>query len=184
VRVVVLAGNWVSSVSQAASAVTGAIKDAPKADTPAKPPGGGGSGSGAGGSGSPGSSGSSGSKPGARPVKLTLSKVKMAPRKFAVSHKQLPRGTRLDGSRVTFKVSTSAKVRLVVQRRTTGRHKRWVPAGTITRSVKAGTGDVLLTGRFGKKLLKPSSYRVLVTAQRSGQARTKAKAISFRVVKG
>jgi hypothetical protein len=85
---------------------------------------------------------------------------------------------------VTFKVSTAAKIRLVVQRRTTGKHKRWVSAGTITRSVKTGTGEVLLTGRFGKKLLKPSSYRVQVTALKSGQARTKAKTISFRVVKG
>ena len=40
------------------------------------------------------------------------------------------------------------------------------------------------TGRFGKRLLKPRAYRLVVTAKRSGQARTKAKPISFRVVKG
>ncbi|MDA0161522.1 hypothetical protein OM076_14695 [Solirubrobacter ginsenosidimutans] len=177
VRVVVLAGNWISSVSQAASAVTGVVKDAPKAEThveagPNPQAGGGGSGNG------------SDSKPAARTTKLTLSKLKMAPRRFPVAHKTPPRGTRLDGSRVTFKVSTSASVRLVVQRRTTGRHKRWVAAGTITRTVKAGNVEVRFTGRFGKRLLKPSSYRLVVTAHRSGQARTKAKTVSFRVVKG
>jgi hypothetical protein len=178
VRVVVLAGNWISSVSQAASPVTDTVKEAPKTETHGDAPGATpGSGS------SPGGSGS-GSKPAARTTRLTLSKVKMAPRRFAVSHKKVPRGTRLDGSRVTFKVSTTASVRLVVQRRTTGRHKRWVPAGTITRSVKAGNGEVRFTGRFGKRLLKPSSYRMLVTAQKSGQPRTKAKTLSFRVVKG
>jgi hypothetical protein len=174
VRVVVLAGNWISSVSQAASAVTDVVKEAPKDDTrgnPANPPAGGGS--------DPASK-----KPATRASKLTLSKLKMAPRRFPVAHKAPPRGTRLDGSRVTFRISTNASVRLVVQRRTTGRHKRWVAAGTITRTVKAGNVEVRFTGRFGKRLLKPSSYRLVVTAHRSGQARTKAKTVSFRVVKG
>jgi hypothetical protein len=90
----------------------------------------------------------------------------------------------LDGSRITFKVSTSATVRLVVQRRTTGRHKRWVSAGTLSRSIRAGTGEVRLTGRFGKRMLKPASYRLVVTAKKSGQARTKAKTVNFKVVKG
>ncbi len=92
-----------------------------------------------------------------RATRLTLSKVKMSPRKFALSHRTRPRGTRLDGSRISFKVSTAASVRIVVQRRSTGRHKRWVSAGTLTRSVKAGTGEVRFTGRFGKRMLKPRS---------------------------
>ena len=33
-RVIVLAGNWVSSVSQAASAATGVVGEAPKAESP------------------------------------------------------------------------------------------------------------------------------------------------------
>ncbi|HEY6888786.1 MAG TPA: hypothetical protein VI300_13430, partial [Solirubrobacter sp.] len=181
VRVVVLAGNWISSVSQAASAATDVVKDAPKGethDTPANPPATNGNGNG-----SPNGAGP-GSKPASRTAKLTLSKLKMSPRRFPVAHKTPPRGTRLDGSRVTFKASTNASVRMVVQRRTTGRHKRWVAAGTITRTVKAGNVEVRFTGRFGKRLLKPSSYRLVVTAHRSGQARTKAKTVTFRVVKG
>ena len=74
---------------------------------------------------------------------LKLTKVKMAPRRFAVSHKRPVKGTRLDGSRVTFTVNVTAKVRLIVQRKTKGRHPRWVAAGTITRSVKAGSGEIL-----------------------------------------
>jgi hypothetical protein len=183
VRVVVLAGNWISSVSQAASAATDVVKDAPKAethDTPANPPAGGDAGNG---NGNRNGSGP-GSKPASRTTKLTLSKLKMSPRRFPVAHKTPPRGTRLDGSRVTFKVSANASVRLVVQRHTTGRHKRWVAAGTITRSVKAGNVEVRFTGRFGKRLLKPSAYRLVVTAHRSGQPRTKAKTVTFHVVKG
>ena len=56
--------------------------------------------------------------------------------------------------------------------------------GTLTRSVKAGTGEVRFTGRFGKRMLKPRAYRLVVTASRSGQPRTAAKRFNFRVVKG
>jgi hypothetical protein len=175
----VLAGNWVSSVSQAASAATAVVREAPK---PATPPA----------SDRPGVPAPPGShapasgttKPTPKSVRLKLSKVKMAPRRFAVSHKRPAKGTRLDGSRVTFSVTLTAKVRLIVQRRTSGRHPRWVSAGTITRSVKAGSGEVRLTGRFGNRLLKPRAYRLSVSAARSEQPRTAAKRIAFRVVKG
>jgi hypothetical protein len=132
----------------------------------------------------PGTGTAGGRTPAARPARLKLTKVKMAPRRFAVSHKRPPKGTRLDGTRVTFKVNRAAKVRLSVQRRTSGRHPRWVAVGTVTRTVKAGNGEVRLTGRFGKRLLRPRAYRLGVTAARTGQPRTAAKRISFRVVKG
>ena len=181
-RVVVLAGNWISSVSQAASAVTGTVREAPKAATP--PSGGASTPSTTPGSGTAPPTSGGGTNPTVRPVKLKLTKVKMAPRRFAVSHKRPAKGTRLDGSRVTFKVNVAAKVRLVIQRRTSGRHPRWVAAGTLTRSVKAGSGEVLLTGRFGKRLLRPRAYRLVVSAVKTGQPRTAAKRIGFRVVKG
>jgi hypothetical protein len=179
---VVLAGNWVSSVSQAASAVTSTVRDAPR---PASPGSANGSPSTPGSETGPGpGTGAGGSTPVARPPRLKLTKVKMAPRRFAVSHKHPPKGTRLDGTRVTFKVNVAAKVRLSIQRRTSGRRGRWVAVGTVTRSVKAGNGEVRLTGRFGKRLLRPRAYRLVVTAARTGQPRTAAKRISFRVVKG
>ena len=74
----------------------------------------------------------------ARAKRLTLTKLKMSPRKFAVSHKRKPRGTRLDGSRITFKVSTNSSVRLIVQRRSSGRHKRWMKTGTSPARSRRG----------------------------------------------
>jgi hypothetical protein len=121
-------------------------------------------------------------KPAAKkPARLQLTKVKLSPRRFAVAHRRKPKGTRLDGSRLSFRVNMTAKVRLSVQRK---RGKRWVTVGSLTRSVKAGNGDIRFTGRFGRKLLKPRAYRLTVTASRSGQPRTAAKRFSFRVVKG
>ena len=56
--------------------------------------------------------------------------------------------------------------------------------GTIVRSVKAGTGEVRFTGRFGKRMLAPRAYRLVITASRAGQPRTAAKRLGFRVVRG
>ena len=39
-------------------------------------------------------------------------------------------------------------------------------------------------GRFGKRLLSPRRYRLVVSAAKRGQPRTATKRIAFRVVKG
>ncbi len=136
------------------SAATVVVGEAPKAESP---PSSGGQGETPVTPATPAMPGSGPSpKPSTRPTRLKLTKVKLAPRRFAVSHKRLPKGTKLDGTRVTFNVNVSAKVRLIVQRRTTGKRPRWVTAYTVTRSVKAGSGEVRLTGRFGKRLLEPA----------------------------
>ena len=75
-RVVVSAGNWVSSVSQAASQQTGTVPKAAGSQSKAS-----------------------------QSSRLALTKVKMSPRRFAVAHKHKRRGTRLDGSRITWKLS-------------------------------------------------------------------------------
>jgi hypothetical protein len=167
-RVVVLAGNWVSSVSQAPSALTAAVDKAPAqtrriGDSNGSKPG--------------------GSKPGSNPARgarLSLTKLKLSPRTFPVAHKRTQPGTRLDGTRISWRLNKAAKVKLTFQRRA---GKRWVQIGTITRSAKAGTGVVRFRGRFGSKLLVPKQYRVVVTAS-AGKERTGAKRVSFRVVKG
>ena len=106
VRAVILAGNWISSVSQVPTAVSAVVREAPKsAPSPAAP------------------NGSPPSSPGKATTgrtRLKLTTVKLAPRRFAVSHSKPPKGTRLDGSRLSFKVNVSAKVRLVVQRKRAG----------------------------------------------------------------
>ncbi len=155
-RVVVSAGNWVSSVSQAASPLSASV---PKA---------------AGGSTSKASKSS----------RLSLTKVKMSPRRFAVSHRHKRRGTRLDGSRITWKLSQPATVRLTIQRRAgSAKHRRWVRVATLTVKAKKGNGVVRFRGRFGRKLLAPRGYRLVAMATTRNQ-RSPHKHVTFRVVKG
>ena len=134
------------------------------------------------GGGQPGVAGKS--KPRTTSVRLQLTKLKMSPKRFAVSHRRKPRGTRLDGSRITWKLTKKATVRLTFQRQVgSKRHRRWVTVGTIRRSAPKGTGVVRFTGRFKTKPMAPRAYRLTVTAT-AGREKAAPKRISFRVVKG
>jgi hypothetical protein len=135
------------------------------------------------GGGQPGEGVSGKSKQSASP-RLKLTKLTMSPKRFAVSHRRKPRGTRLDGSRITWKLTKKATVRLTFQRQTgSKRHRRWVTVGTIRRSAPKGTGVVRFTGRFGTKPMAPRAYRLTVTAT-AGREKAAPKRVSFRVVKG
>jgi hypothetical protein len=159
-RAVVQAGNWVSSVSQAASPPTAAVP------RPGDPPGG-----------SPDTGRRGGSGGGAE---LRLTNLRMKPRRFAVAHRKRRKGTKLDGSVITWRLNRAATVRLTVQRKRGG---RWVRVGRLTRAGKKGTGVVRFRGRFGRRLLAPRTYRLVVVASK-GQQRSKAKHLTFRVVRG
>jgi hypothetical protein len=176
-RVVVAAGNWIASVSQAPSPATDVVAKAPVAADDGdrgrgRPVAGGGRpGEGVSGKGSAGSA-------------LKLTKLTMSPKRFAVSHRRKPPGTRLDGSRITFKLTKRATVRLVFQRQVGSKHhRRWVTVGTIRRSASKGTGVVRFTGRFGAKPLAPRAYRLTVTAT-AGREKSGPKRVQFRVVSG
>jgi hypothetical protein len=164
-RVVVSAGNWVSSVSQAASAVTAAV---PKAAA----------------DGAAADAKSKAKAKSSKASRLALTKVGMSPRRFAVAHRHKRRGTRLDGSRITWKLNRAATVHLTVQRRGgSAKHRRWVRVGTITLKAKKGTNVVRFRGRFGRKLLAPRGYRLIVTATARGE-RSVPKHVAFKVVRG
>jgi hypothetical protein len=170
-RAVVSAGNWISSVSQARSAATDVI------GRPSQPT------SSSSQSGSQ-QQGASNTTTHAKATRLSLTKLAMSPRRFAVAHKRKQKGTRLDGSRITWKLSKAATVRLTFQRRGgTKKHRRWVTVGTVKRSAKTGTGTVRFTGRFGRKLLKPRSYRLVAMATKGGE-RSGPKHVAFKVLKG
>ena len=55
--------------------------------------------------------------------------------------------------------------------------------GTIKRSAKAGSGVVRFTGRFGRKLLRPGSYRLVATA-RGKRENAGPKHVAFAVKRG
>lgn len=165
VRVAVLAGNWVSSVSQAFSAPTRTVAPRPPAareesagrdhEPPTRPAG----------------------LP-ATPLRLT--KLSMSPRRFAVAHRKARPGSRLDGARISWRLNRAATVRLTFQVRARGGWKR---VGRIDRRARAGTSVVRFRGRFGRRLLAPQRYRLVVTAT-AGRERTAARRLGFRVVKG
>ncbi|WCB95093.1 hypothetical protein DSM104299_03835 [Baekduia alba] len=174
-RVVVSAGNWIASVSQATSAATDTVAKAP--DPPKA----------AGTSGRPGSVGVSGQgrkKDDKASAKLALTNVKMSPKRFAVAHRLRQRGTRLDGSRITWRLSKAAEVRLVVQRRVGSKHhRRWVTVGTLRRSAPKGTNVLRFTGRFKARPLAPRTYRLTVTAT-AGRQKAGPRHVTFHVVRG
>jgi hypothetical protein len=171
IRVVVSGGNWISSISQARSATTGVVAARPV------PPASAGSGRG-----SPGAS-AQGSK-GSKATPLLLTKITMSPKRFAVSHRKRPQGTKLDGSRITWKLNKAAKVRLTFQRQVgSKKHRRWVTVGTIARTAKKGTGVVRFTGRFGSKPMAPRAYRLTITASTKTQ-KAGPKRVAFTVVRG
>jgi hypothetical protein len=177
-RVAVLAGNWISSVSQELSAPTGVVKPKPaetprKGDDPVRRDG-------DAPNGRQGGGGTPAGRPGAKNAKLRLTRVKMTPRRFAVAHRRAPKGTKLDGTRVTWRLNFAAPVRLTFQRHT---RKGWVRVGTITRTARAGNGELRFRGRFGKRLLKPQRYRLVISAGK-GSNRTSARNLGFRVLKG
>ena len=103
----------------------------------------------------------------------------MSPRRFAVSSRRPRRGTRLDGTRISWRLNRAATVRLTFQRRT---RRGWVRIGRITRAARAGTGVVRFRGRFGARLLRPQRYRLVISAAGGGE-RTAPRRIAFRVVK-
>lgn len=129
----------------------------------------------------------SGKKKAAPKPRLALTRVRMSPRRFPVAHRSRrrikARGTRLDGATITWRLNKSATVRLKFQRaRGTKKHRRWKNVGTIKRSAKVGKGIVRFRGRFGRHLLSPSRYRVVVSAKHKRE-RSGPKRLKFTVVK-
>jgi hypothetical protein len=176
-RVVVSAGNWIASVSQATSAATGVVARPPE---PAKEQ--------SGGARRPVSGQGKGDRKGSSPAdggtRLALTKVGMSPKRFAVAHRERRRGTRLDGSRITWRLNKAATVRLVVQRQIGAKkHRRWVAVGVIVRKAPKGSGVVRFTGRFKARPLAPRAYRLTVTAT-AGREQSGPRRIAFRVVGG
>jgi hypothetical protein len=162
-RVVVSAGNWISAVGQSVSPLTG---DVPKPPERRK---------------------SDDAKRNARGGALALTQVRMSPRRFPVAHRRLARrskrGTRLDGSTITWRLNKAATVKLKFQRaRGNKQNRRWVKVGAIKRSAKAGKGVVRFRGRFGDRLLSPGRYRVAVSAKHKRE-HAGPKRIRFKVVK-
>jgi hypothetical protein len=109
------------------------------------------------------------------------------------------------GTTIRYTLSEAAKVTLRFERKLKGRRvkkgkktvcakptrknrkkrkcTRYKGAGTLTRASKQGKNSVKFTGRIGKKALKRGSYRLVVRATDAAGNKSKARSLSFRVVK-
>ena len=90
------------------------------------------------------------------PPKPALSALKLSPSKFRAK----------TGTRVSFKLNTSARVTFRVVR-CRGSHKCRPVKGSFKRSGSAGANKFHLNGRLRGKLLRPGKYRLAATAGRS-----------------
>lgn len=123
----------------------------------------------------------------------------------------VPRLSKLSVTRKSFKarvgtsirvtLSKNARLRITVARRTIGRRigrncvplrpatrrrkpcVRYVTRGTFTKNAKAGANTVRFRGRVTGRFLRPGSYRFTVRATDSGNRRSKARYVTFRVVR-
>ena len=166
IRVVEMAGNWVSSVSQAASnqIQMPGQRPAPGVVPPTDPA----PGNVAGGI-----------------TRLTLTGITVSPRRFKAQKVVKVRGKKksIGGTTIRWRLNVPAKVQIVVQKK---KGKRWVNFGSIQRDGKAGAGKYLFTGRIvNNKLIGPAQYRFVISASRnSPRLKTPAKTITFTFLKG
>jgi streptogramin lyase len=117
------------------------------------------------------------------------------------------RGTAADktGTTIRYTLTEAATVSLRIDRRLKGRRvkkgkkrvcakptrknrkkrkcTRFKRVGTLTRTSHAGQNKVKFTGRIGRKALKVGRYRLTITATDTAGNKSKAKRLSFRVVK-
>ena len=161
-RVAVLAGNWISSVSQAFSAPTAVVAPTPKPADAA------GATTARGGAAAPrAGSGLRLGRHGA-PAQLRLTRVKMTPRRFAVSHRRAPKGTQA-GRHAGLVAAQPRRDRAAD---VPAPHAQGLDARRRDhpRGAKAGNGELRFRGRFGKRLLKPQRYRLVISAARGRRA--------------
>lgn len=112
--------------------------------------------------------------PGNETAAISVRVTPLALSGFASAHKRFRLGTRKPrlarrvavGTRLQFKLSAPARVTLVFARQVKGRHARFVRAGALSVTAKAGAGALRFQGRLSNgKSLRPGNYRVTATAK-------------------
>jgi hypothetical protein len=117
--------------------------------------------------------------------KLRMTRVRMTPRRFAVSHSRRSvkrrRSRATDGTTITWVLNQKATVRMTVRKvRPRG---RTTMVRSFSRKAIQGENTARYSGRVGRKLLKPGRYRMTITATTKDQ-RTAPRTLPFTVVKG
>jgi hypothetical protein len=139
-----------------------------------------------------------------------VSRLALDPTRFRVGPRATPKAAATQrrrrparrGSRVRFRLSEKAAVRIAVERSLPGRRvgrrckaptpklrkrrrcTRFKHVGTLTRASRpAGANSIPFSGRIGRRALAPGSYRVTVTATDPTGNRSKARRASFTIVR-
>jgi uncharacterized delta-60 repeat protein len=116
---------------------------------------------------------------------LALSGVKVTNRTFTVARRSTPAvgqaqaaGLRRRGTSFVFRLNRAGTVTIRVKRlRRRGRVVK------LTRSSRAGGNRVRFSGRVGRWTLRPGRYRATLTAVDQSGSRSKASAVTFRIVR-
>jgi hypothetical protein len=139
----------------------------------------------------PGTAPSSGARgPAARPqaaaARLRLTRLRMTPRRFAVSHNRRTvrrrRALAPDGTTITWVLNRPATVRLSIRR--VVRKGRTASVQTFDRRAIRGENAVRLSGRIGRRVLRPGRYVLRISARNGASDRTRTRTIAFTVVRG
>jgi hypothetical protein len=135
-----------------------------------------------------------------------LQSLTLANKRFAVGSEQTaltaarrrraPRGTTF-----RFSLSEPATVRIAIERARPGRRvgrrcrrptrrlrkkrrcTRFVATGTLTRRAVAGANSTRFSGRLGRRALRPGRYRAIASATDRAGNRSRARRVSFNVVR-
>ncbi len=135
-----------------------------------------------------------------------LTRLRMARRSFAVSRRStavIARARRTpQGSSFRFTVSERSTVIVRIDRRAAGRLvgkrcvaptrrlrrrracTRFLRAGTLTRTRSAGRRSIAFSGRIGRRALRVGDYRAVVTAVDAARNVSRARTVTFTIVRG
>ena len=189
-RVVVSAGNWISSVGQEDSLPTAAVGD-PVTPPPPVTGGGGGSGGSGSTSGGPGGQTGGGSQGGQAATAPRLTGLAISPKRFAVRKSATIRWTLDRAASLSVRVERVLKGRKVGIRcrpdskrlRKRSPCIRYVSMGTIKRAAKKGSATLKLARKVGRRTLQPGSYRLVVSATDAKGNRSAPRTLTFTVVR-
>jgi hypothetical protein len=125
--------------------------------------------------------------PGATPldkVAPVLTGARLSRLRFRVARAATPLAAAVPrGTVLRFRSSEAGRLRIAIQRVRPAQRPRLRRVGTLTRRIAAGSGRVRLSGRIGRRALRPGSYRLRLTAVDAAGNRSVPRVLRFRVVR-
>ena len=125
--------------------------------------------------------------PGATPldkVAPVLSNARLSHRRFRAGRAATPVAAAVPrGTVLRFRSSEAGTLRIAIQRLRPAQRPRLRRVGTLTRRIAAGSGRIRLTGRIGRRALRPGTYRLRLTAVDAARNRSVPRLVRFRVVR-